>query len=59
MSKDKKICYIYIGRYATEMPEAVERMNGVVMNIDRWYELYDVQWGDYLYLKPENRIHIW
>lgn len=41
------------------MPEAVERMNGVVMNIDRWYELYDVQWGDYLYLKPENRIHIW
>ena len=23
------------------------------------YELYDVQWGDYLYLKPENRIHIW
>ena len=22
-------------------------------------ELYDAQWGDYLYLKPENRIHIW
>ena len=36
-----------------------ERVNGVVMNMDRWYELYDVQWGDYLYLKPENRIHIW
>ena len=36
-----------------------ERANGVVMNMDRWYELYDVQWGDYLYLKPENRIHIW
>lgn len=36
-----------------------ERVNGVVMNIDRWYELYNVQWGDYLYLKPENRTHIW
>lgn len=36
-----------------------ERVNGVVMNMDRWYELYHVQWGDYLYLKPENRIHIW
>ena len=36
-----------------------ERVNGVVMNMDRWYELYNVQWGDYLYLKPENRIHIW
>ena len=36
-----------------------ERVNGVVMNMDRWYELFDVQWGDYLYLKPENRIHIW
>jgi len=31
----------------------------VLMNMDRWYELYDVQWGDYLYLKPENRTHIW
>lgn len=36
-----------------------ERVNGVVMNVDRWYELYNVQWGDFLYLKPENRIHIW
>ena len=36
-----------------------ERVNGVVINMDRWYELFDVQWGDYLYLKPENRIHIW
>ena len=36
-----------------------ERVNGVVMNIDRWYELYNVQPGDKLYLKPENRIHIW
>ena len=36
-----------------------ERVNGVVMNMDRWYELYNVQPGDNLYLRPEDRIHIW
>ena len=36
-----------------------ERINGVVMNTDRWYELYNVQWGDNLYLHPEKRSHIW
>lgn len=36
-----------------------DRVNGVLMNVDRWYELFDVQWGDYLYLRPENRTHIW
>ena len=36
-----------------------ERINGVVMNTDRWYELYNVQWGENLYLRPENRSHIW
>jgi len=35
------------------------RVNGVMMNIDRWYELYNVKEGDKLYLKPESRIHIW
>ena len=38
---------------------ARERVNGVVMNTDRWYELYNVQWGDNLYLRPEKRTHIW
>ena len=36
-----------------------ERVNGVVMNIDRWYELYDVKFGNILYLKPEKRAYIW
>jgi len=36
-----------------------ERVNGVVMNVDRWYELYDVEWGDLLYLKPDKRAVIW
>ena len=36
-----------------------ERVNGIVMNVERWYELYDVKFGDILYLTPERRAHIW
>jgi predicted metalloendopeptidase len=36
-----------------------ERVHGMLMNSDRWYELYNVKWGDKLYLKPEKRTYIW
>ena len=36
-----------------------ERVNGVVMNTDAWYDLFDVKPGDKFYLKPEERTHIW
>ena len=36
-----------------------ERINGVVMNSDRWYELYNVQEGDKLYLPVERRTYMW
>ena len=36
-----------------------ERINGVAMNTDAWYDLFDVIPGDKLYLKPEERTHIW
>lgn len=36
-----------------------DRVNGVVMNCDRWYELYDVQEGDKLYLPVERRTYLW
>ncbi|NQV69398.1 MAG: M13 family peptidase [Pseudohongiella sp.] len=35
------------------------RANGVVRNIDAWYEAFDVQPGDALYLPPEERVRIW
>lgn len=35
------------------------RILGATMNCNRWYELYDVKWGDKNYLKPEKRTHIW
>ena len=35
------------------------RVNGVVMNTDLWYQLYDVDRNNYLYLPPERRTYIW
>ena len=35
------------------------RANGIVRNFDQWYEAFDVQPGDALYLPPEKRVKIW
>lgn len=35
------------------------RVNGVVMNTDLWYELYNVNRNNILYLPPERRAVIW
>lgn len=36
-----------------------ERLNGVVINTDDWYDLFGVKPGDKLYLAPEKRARIW
>ena len=36
-----------------------ERVNGIVRNVDSWYELFDIKVGDALYLAPADRVHIW
>jgi putative endopeptidase len=35
------------------------RCNGVVRNVDEWYQAFGVRPGDKLYLKPEDRVRIW
>lgn len=35
------------------------RINGVVRNMDAWYEAFNVDKDDALYLAPENRVTIW
>jgi putative endopeptidase len=35
------------------------RVNGVVRNIDAWYDAFGVKPGDALYLPPEERVRIW
>jgi putative endopeptidase len=35
------------------------RINGPARNMDAWYEAFNVQPGDALYLPPEDRVTIW
>jgi putative endopeptidase len=35
------------------------RVNGVVRNMDAWYEAFGVKTGDKLYLPPKDRVRIW
>ncbi|GAA2061576.1 M13 family metallopeptidase [Williamsia deligens] len=35
------------------------RCNGVIRNIDAFYDAFDVAAGDALYLEPEQRVRIW
>jgi putative endopeptidase len=35
------------------------RVDGVVRNIDAWYDAYGIKPGDALYLPPEQRVRIW
>ncbi len=35
------------------------RANGAVRNVPEWYEAFEVQKGDALYLAPEDRVKIW
>ena len=35
------------------------RANGPVRNVPEWYEAFDVEEGDALYLPPEERVKIW
>lgn len=35
------------------------RVNGIVRLIDDWYDLFGVEPGDKLYVKPADRVKIW
>ncbi|ORA12204.1 hypothetical protein BST16_17570 [Mycobacterium asiaticum DSM 44297] len=35
------------------------RVNGIVRNMDEWYTAFNVQPGDSLFLKPEDRVRVW
>ena len=34
-------------------------VNGVVRQLDEWYEAFGVKPGDAMYLPPEKRVRIW
>ena len=48
----------YVVEYSYHAPTQY-RVNGVVRNLDAWYDAFDVKPGDQLYLPPEKRVRIW
>jgi putative endopeptidase len=38
---------------------AIYRVNGTIRNIEGWYQAFDVQPGEKLYVPPEQRVRIW
>jgi len=48
----------YIAENGYHVP-APYRVNGVVRNLDAWYEAFDVKPGDRLYLAPDERVRLW
>jgi putative endopeptidase len=51
----------YLRRIVTSDVHSPEmyRVNGVVRNMDAWYEAFNVTPDHALYLKPEDRVRIW
>lgn len=50
----------YRNRLRTDSHSPEEyRVNGVVRNLDEWYEAFGVKPGDAMYLPPEQRVRIW
>jgi len=35
------------------------RVNGIVCNVDVFYEAFDVKEGDAMYINPQDRVKIW
>lgn len=48
----------YVAQNSYHAP-AMFRVNGVVRNIDAWYDAFDVRPGDALYLPPDDRVRLW
>lgn len=40
-------------------PDGPFRVNGILSHCDDFYKVFDVKKGDKLYLKPDDRAHIW
>lgn len=49
---------INLSRTDTHSPSEF-RTNGVVRNIDAWYDAFNVRPGNALYLPPEDRVSVW
>src|SRR5262249_28106992 len=51
----------YIRQLTTSDPHSWRkfRVNGIVRNIDAWYDAFNVKPGDKLYVEPSERARVW
>jgi putative endopeptidase len=56
-----KVTDDFVRKQVTSDPHSPRqvRVNGVVRNIDAWYEAFDIKPEDKLYVAPKDRVHIW
>jgi len=56
-----KVTDDYVRRQVVSDPHSPRqfRVNGIVRNLDAWYDAFGVKPGDQLYVAPEARVHIW
>ena len=56
-----KVTDDYVKRQVVSDPHSPRqfRVNGVVRNIDAWYEAFGIKPGDKLYVAPQDRVRIW
>ncbi len=45
--------------YTDEHSPVKARVNGVMRNIDAWYDAFGIKPGDKLYVAPSDRVYIW
>jgi putative endopeptidase len=56
-----KVTDDYVKRQVVSDPHSPRqfRVNGVVRNLDAWYQAFGIKPGDKLYVAPQDRVHIW
>lgn len=58
--KEKAVDADMLSQLATDVHSPAEfRVNGVLRNIDAFYEAFGVGESDALYLSPDQRVRIW
>ena len=52
--------YVTDVRFLSDVHSAANvRVDAIVSSLDQFYELYDIQEGDEMYVAPENRLKLW
>ena len=52
--------YVTDVRFLSDVHSAANvRVDAIVSSLDQFYELYDIQEGDEMYVAPEDRLKLW